>query len=66
MQSSTPTSVGQFIDGVRSLLDKPDTTDIYKLSARLRPYRIETQIVTVDGNTILKSVLILEDEQMLR
>ena len=66
MPSPTSASISQFIDAIKALLDTNDMTDINKLSTRLRPYRIETCGVTVDGEVMFKSILILEEEQPSR
>ena len=63
MSLSMPTSLSLFIDAIKTLIEKNDMTEIDQLSARLRPYRIETHKAIVSGKTLLKSVLILEEEQ---
>lgn len=63
MALSMPTGLSQFINAIKTLIEKNDMTEIDQLSARLRPYRIETHEAIVSGKTLLKSVLILEEEQ---
>lgn len=63
MALSMPTGLSQFIDAIKTLIENNDMTEIDQLSARLRPYRIETHKAIVSGKALFKSVLILEEEQ---
>ncbi|KAH8798669.1 hypothetical protein F5884DRAFT_813498 [Xylogone sp. PMI_703] len=62
LQKHSSIEIALLIEALRLILDKNDSHEIYKLSRRLRPYRIKLEPSSYDGSTLSRAILVLEDE----